>query len=100
MEFEKKDNTCRSCGKNTDILVGGLCVECFEIQEEQKTKDPLDKFEFESDEFEHIQDKYIKKDAEKKLHDDMIVHGRITNPTLDKERAIEKILKVTKHKKK
>ena len=96
MENRENKNTCRKCNKYFDILVSGLCIECFEKNEIIKKRDnPLDKFEFEKDEFEEIQNEYIKKDIEKKNKDGIVVHNR---PNLD--RAIDKIIKISKSKKK
>lgn len=97
MENQENKNTCRKCNKHFDILVSGLCIECFEKNEKMKKQDnPLDKYEFEKEnEFEEIQDEYIKKDIEKKNKDGIIVHNR---PNLD--RAIDKIIKIKNSKKK
>jgi len=96
MENQENKNLCSSCKKHSDVLVSGLCVKCFEEFEKNKANEnPLDKFEFEPDEYEELENVYIKKDEEEKSKNNMIIHPR---PNTD--RAIDKIIKVTKNKKK
>lgn len=96
MENQENKNICTACKKHFDILVDGLCVECFEKREIEKAKqNPLDKYEFEEDEYEKLQEDFIKKDIEKMSSENMVVHARPSQ-----QRAIDKIIKVTKNKKK
>ena len=96
MENPENKNKCANCGKNSDILISGFCIKCFEESEKNKTiKNPLDKFEFEQNEYEELENSYIKKDEEEKNKNSMIVHSR---PNMN--RAIDKIIKISKSKKK
>ncbi|MDD4290347.1 MAG: hypothetical protein PHH83_03700 [Patescibacteria group bacterium] len=96
MKNLESNNKCNNCGKYSDILVSGFCVKCFEeFEKNREIKNPLDKFEFEQDEYEELETSYIKKDEEEKNKNNMIVHSR---PSMN--RAINKIIKVSKSKKK
>lgn len=96
MENRENKNKCNNCGKNSDILISGLCVKCFEESEKNKIiENPLDKFEFENDDYENLENIYTKKDDEEKNKKSIIVHPR---PNMN--RAIDKIIKISKSKKK
>jgi len=96
MENQENKNQCTNCGINSDVLVSGICVKCFEESKKNETiKNPLDKFEFEKDEYEELENSYIKKDEEEKNKNNILVHSR---PSMN--RAIDKIIKISKSKKK
>ena len=100
---QKKETKCKNCGKESDILVKNLCVNCFEKTEKEMEKAyPLDKYEFEEDEYERLQEDLINKDTNSNKCE-MVVHGKIGGADtmkLNQERALEKIIKTKKAQKK
>lgn len=95
MKNQENKKLCPSCNKYENIFIGEICFHCYENnQKSNKNESPLDKYEFEEDEYEKLEDDFIKKDIKDKNSDNMIVHLRPST-----QRAIDKIIKVTKNKK-
>ena len=96
--FPSSDNKkCKQCGKESPIMVNGLCLDCYDIVEEDLNKDVLglQDEEDDKDDLEKLEELYDERFNRENLKEDMIIHGRaIKDPDYDRisrERTISRL---------
>jgi len=67
MENPEGKTICPECNLYKDIFVTGICLDCFKKKQgEEQEENPLDKYTFEEDEYEKLENDFIEKDNREK----------------------------------
>lgn len=98
MEENLSSNTgkkCKECGQESSVMVNGLCLDCYDIVEEELKQDDSDFQEEDKDELEILQELYYDKFNKENSKEEMIIHGKaMKDPDYEKisrERTISMI---------
>ncbi len=98
MEILKKESqTCQKCGKNSETLINGLCLDCYDLPDMELE---IDQSPEEDDLYQKLQEKYDQEVDREKTKQEMIVQGMKLKKTDNPSRAIDKINKIFRQKRK
>ncbi|MCD4705048.1 hypothetical protein K8R66_03150 [bacterium] len=97
----EESRNCKKCGKSSDTLVDGFCLDCYDVGDLEVVVENFDNNCID-DKYEDIQKQYDKDIDKEKTKEEMIIHGQgiknLDQQKISRDRIISKISKIKKKK--